>query len=295
MPTERCVAESIARRPDRPLAAPPAGPPKRVYRPRCMGEIPNLWLRLQNRPENVMLVRQALSGVADGLGLDAIESNDLNTAVTEACNNVVSHAYGGKRGPLEVDVYVLHEALAVTVRDHGVGMRDFSDQHPPERTLKGTGELDVGDNAGPGGIGLPVIHALARNVQLGAVPGGGTEVRIELAAPKAAALEWLGEHTPSLQSSDDRHGEDLASTVELKVAPRALARAVLPRLLSALAARAYFSSDRISDVRQIADALAANADESRNGAYLEVTATSAPHDIELRIGETLELHLPDRR
>jgi len=267
-----------------------------------MGEIPNLWLRLENRPENVLLVRQALSGVADGLGLDAIESNDLNTAVTEACNNVVSHAYEGKPGPLEVDVYVLHEALAVTVRDHGVGMPDLSGRHAIERTLKGAlhdggqaGGIDVGGHADPGGIGMPVIHALARSVQLGEVPGGGTEVRIELATPKAAALESLAGHTAPRQSLDDQRGDDLASKVELKVAPRALARAVLPRLLSALAARAHFSSDRISDVRQIADALAANAQESTQRTYLEVSATSAPHGIELRIGEALELHLPDRR
>jgi serine/threonine-protein kinase RsbW len=67
-----------------------------------MAEIPNVCLSLPNRPENVLVVRQALTGVAGAIGLDAVETNDLNTAVTEACNNVVMHAYGGDEGPLEV-------------------------------------------------------------------------------------------------------------------------------------------------------------------------------------------------
>jgi serine/threonine-protein kinase RsbW len=65
-----------------------------------MAEIPNVRLSLSNRPENVLVVRQALTGVAGSLGLDAIETNDLNTAVTEACNNVVLHAYEGDPGPM---------------------------------------------------------------------------------------------------------------------------------------------------------------------------------------------------
>ncbi len=85
-------------------------------------EIPNVCLSLPNRPENVLVVRQALTGFADSLGLNAIETNDVNTAVTEACNNVVLHAYGGGEGPLEVDVYALDDAIAVLVRDHGNGI-----------------------------------------------------------------------------------------------------------------------------------------------------------------------------
>ncbi len=39
-----------------------------------------------------MLVRQMLAGVAEAVELDANDLNDISTAVTEACNNVVLHA-----------------------------------------------------------------------------------------------------------------------------------------------------------------------------------------------------------
>ena len=50
-------------------------------------------LRLPARPENVAVVRQALTGLGDAYDLDPDLLGDVKTAVTEACNNVVLHAY----------------------------------------------------------------------------------------------------------------------------------------------------------------------------------------------------------
>ncbi len=233
-----------------------------------MAEIPNVCLSLPNRPENVLVVRQALTGVAGAIGLDAVETNDLNTAVTEACNNVVMHAYGGKEGPLEVDVYVLADAVAVVVGDRGAGIGPLP-------------ELDDGDELRTG-LGLPVIQALARDVQINARENGGTSVRMEFPASTAGALEPLadGEHYASLFAGESAP----ASDVELRLAPNALARAVLPRVLSALAARARFSTDRISDVQIVADVLAAKSPESISGSHLDVGVAVAPRDLRLRLG-----------
>jgi serine/threonine-protein kinase RsbW len=235
-----------------------------------MAEIPNVHLTLPGRPENVLIVRQALNGVAACFALNAIESNDLNTAVTEACNNVVMHAYGEEgEGTLEVDVCALSDAVAVVVRDHGRGMA------PGAR-----GDEDREQD----GMGLAVIDALARHVTLAQTPGGGTELRMELDAPDATSLEPIdGE---PLQTFAAAHtGPENA--VELRLAPNAMARAVLPRVLSALAARAYFTTDRISDVQLVADVLAANAGESISGTHLDVGVTVMPRKLELRIGPLL--------
>jgi len=233
-----------------------------------MAEIPNVCLSLPNRPENVLVVRQALTGVADSLALNAIETNDLNTAVTEACNNVVLHAYGGNEGPLEVDVYALADAIAVVVRDHGGGMG------PPP------GE-DALDTEIASGLGLPVIHALADNVEIKDRAEGGTEVRMEFDAPNAGELEL--NDGKQQESSVHRHGQP-PGTVALRLAPNALVRAVLPRVLSALAARAHFSTDRISDVQIVADVLAAKSVDSVSGTHLEVGVAVAPRNLALRIG-----------
>jgi serine/threonine-protein kinase RsbW len=230
-----------------------------------MAEIPNVCLNLANRPENVLVVRQALTGVAENLGLDPVETNDLNTAATEACNNVVQHAYEGEEGPLEVEVYALPGAVDVVVRDHGVGIRPHA---------------DAGEEA-HAGIGLPVIHALTQRVEFRNLPGGGTEVRMQFPAPNAETLEPLSDGAGT-STSDTR--ARLASTVEMTLAPSTLAQAVLPRVLSALAARAYFSTDRISDVQLVADTLVAHAGDSISGSHLGVAVNLAPRDLELEIG-----------
>jgi serine/threonine-protein kinase RsbW len=226
--------------------------------------IPHLHLSLVNRPENVLVVRQALTGVAECLAYDAIETNDLNTAVTEACNNVVAHAYGGEEGPLEVDVYAGADALVV-VRDRGLGM-SVPDGH-------------AGAD-GPGGMGLVVIDALSRRVEFAQPTSGGTEVRMAF-PPANASVEPLATDrpTPRLAMPTER-----SSDIELSVVPNAMARAVLPRVLSTLAARAYFSTDRISDVQLVADVLAAKAGDSLNASRLDIGVSVAPRDLALRIG-----------
>lgn len=228
--------------------------------------IPNLRLRLSNRPENVLVVRQALSGVAECLALDAIETNDVNTAATEACNNVVAHAYEDAEGLLEVDVCAQADALGVIVRDHGIGM---------------PASLEREREDGLGGLGLTVIASLSRHVEFVEPPGGGTEVRMEFAAPKAVSLEPVEGDGEELSATLEG---PLRDTVELKLAPSTIARAVLPRVLSVLATRAYFSTDRISDVQLVADVLAAKAGDSISASHLEVAVSIAPRNLELRIG-----------
>ena len=45
-----------------------------------------------------MLVRQVLAGIAEAIDLDAKDIYEISVAVTEACNNVVVHAYRGDAG-----------------------------------------------------------------------------------------------------------------------------------------------------------------------------------------------------
>ncbi len=231
-----------------------------------MPETANVSLTLPGRPEQVVVVRQALTGLAAALALDAVETNDLNTAVTEACNNVVMHAYAPAEGPLEVDVHVLAGVLAVHVRDRGVGM---GARH------------GAGEGAGAG-IGLSVMDALAGRVEFSEPQGGGTEVRLEFPIPAGPSFDPIGddEGVASVTLAPDGP----LSMVEVRLAPSALAAAILPRVLSALAARAYFSTDRISDVQLVADVLAANAAELLDGRRLTVGVGIAPRKLELHIG-----------
>jgi len=235
-----------------------------------VAEIPNVRLSLSSRAENVLLVRQALSGLADTIDLDPIELNDVSTAVSEACNNVVLHAYGGGEGPLEVEIFASGPTFEVVVRDRGGGIQPRESDH----------------EAVAGGIGLPVIRALTQAVDFNDLDGAGTEVRMRFATAHARRLE-LAEEDPS--PSGDAHALPVRTprdALTFTLGPPALARAVLPRVLSALAARAYFSTDRISDTQLLADALVAHAEGSLSASRLEVEVEVAveARSLELRIG-----------
>jgi serine/threonine-protein kinase RsbW len=263
---------------------------------------PNVRLRLSNRPENIALVRAVLAGVAEAADLDAEQLDDIRTAVTEACNNAVLHAYEGGEGPLEVDVRVLAEGrVAVVVRDAGIGIEPRV--QAPATEVQGTEDLDGDIHPGSGipgmpdeeslKLGLPVIQALAAEVELRRPDGGGTEVRMVFATPGSRLLDRGGDQgqageAPSIEllPAIDPTGErpELLAAATIAIAPDRLARTVLPRLVCALAARANFSTDRLADAQLVADVIAAEAFQAIIGSHLGVGIAVEPRRVELRVG-----------
>ena len=115
-------------------------------------------LTLPARPENVSVIRHVLGAFAEALRLPDELVEDLRLAVTEACTNVVRHAYpGGQTGPVQISIQPLGEAVNVVVSDQGRGIGASSDTNGP-------------------GLGLPLIAAIADEVDLQPVPGGGSRV-----------------------------------------------------------------------------------------------------------------------
>src|ERR1700693_693675 len=131
---------------------------------------PNVALTLSNQPDNVVLVREALSAMAETGGVADVALNDIRTAVTEACNNVVLHAYEGAEGPLQLEVYLGADAVEIVVRDHGTGIKPHI-RRDDEAAL---------------GIGLSIIQALAPRVEFRDVVGGGSVRRVEVFTPSAS-------------------------------------------------------------------------------------------------------------
>ena len=84
---------------------------------------PAVRLELDSRPETLTLVRGVLAGVAELIGLDPELLDDLKTAVSEACNNVVMHAYDDEPGPLGVRLYARQDSIEVVIRDEGNGRK----------------------------------------------------------------------------------------------------------------------------------------------------------------------------
>ena len=120
---------------------------------------PDLELTLPSRPENVAVVRHALGGFGDALDVPDQALADIKLAVTEACTNVVVHAYPDGEGPMGLRASIQARRLSIVVADRGRGIVPRPDS--------------------PGlGLGLPLIATLAESLELGTGVGNETEVRM---------------------------------------------------------------------------------------------------------------------
>lgn len=238
-----------------------------------MGEGVHVRLTLSNRPDNVPVVRQALAGVADATGVSPGDLNDIASAVTEACNNVSVHAYGGDEGPLEVELHSVQEAVTVTVRDRGLGLA-LDARVLPEFPADVDGEL--------AGIGLPSIKALASAVLWTETAGGGTSVQMTFSTAMPASWGWAD---PGCELGGSPFGPcELGSTIEVAMAPLEVAREVLIRLLHATAARARFSIDRHAEIQRVAATLLADPENWISSDGIHARLITDTDSLELAIG-----------
>jgi anti-sigma regulatory factor (Ser/Thr protein kinase) len=227
--------------------------------------VPNVRLELLSRPENPLLVREMLAGLAEAVELNERDLHDIRSAVSEACNNVVQHAYPEAEGPLEVDVSVGEARLDVVVRDRGCGVRPLISSARDSRF----------------GLGIPLIQALAERVQFSGAMGEGTEVKMTFAT---AGVREFGISDQKGLRSHVTAATEQAGTVLITLTPALLARTILAHLLSALSARAHLPTERISDSRSLADALAGCAPAPDGQDRVNVAIALMPRKLSLRLG-----------
>ncbi len=223
-------------------------------------------IALDNAPESVSVVRAGLKGLGTLLELDPELLDDLQMVTSEACNNVVVHAYRGKRGPLGVRVSATHTGIEVLVRDRGCGI---------EPALR---EPAAGPDA-RAGIGLAVIQSLADTADLASPSSGGTEVRMQFSRtiptlapgpdPGAVPIAW---------------SEALTGDVVATISPVSLLSDVLGRVARALAARARFSVERLTDIHLVVDSLGGHVERLATESHVSFALGSETRRLDLRIG-----------
>lgn len=215
-------------------------------------------MSLPARAENVAVVRHALAGLAERLGMDETSLADLKTVVTEACMNVVVHAYAGTEpGPLEVEAVSDGDGLTVAIRDHGSGIRPRPDVEE-RNSLR---------------IGLTLIAALSSSFEISGGVGRGTEIRMHV---PLAARESEGDERPAPETVDE--------ATRIKVGPPKVVGPVLSHALAALAARQEISVDRLSDTMLLSDAISARAPQGFTDGHVSLRILERPEGIELRVG-----------
>jgi serine/threonine-protein kinase RsbW len=221
-----------------------------------------LRLLVPSRAQNVALVRQAMRGAIEILGVDETRLLDINASVSEACNNVVVHAYEGSEGPMEVELCVQERELEIVVADQGVGIQP-----------KGPGpELQVH------GLGLSLIQTLSDRVEVLGGAGQGTKVRM------AFSLNGAPDVWQRTLEDDDRDLPAPPGELVIAVSAGPLAAPVLGRLIAMLTARAGFSLEGISEAQFVTDALAAYAPGAVIGEKIQLGIDLPDNRVLIRVG-----------
>jgi serine/threonine-protein kinase RsbW len=121
--------------------------------------------RVPAAAEEIAGVRNAVVALAKHRGMTQAARADVALAVSEACTNVVMHAYIAAPAPGWLTVEASHHdgELVVAVRDEGRGMLPRTDS--------------------PGlGLGLSLIGRLSHRVEIGQNGACGTELRLTFLA-----------------------------------------------------------------------------------------------------------------
>lgn len=117
-------------------------------------------------------VRAALARITGAIApLDPAPDRAIavELAMAEVLNNVVEHAYAGQApGPVQVTLTAEDRVLICRVEDEGI---DLPDGLPPPGPLPDPEAARAIETLPEGGLGLPLIHALAERLTYLRLPG----------------------------------------------------------------------------------------------------------------------------
>jgi len=222
--------------------------------------MPHLRLAVPAEAANVALVRHALAGLAEGIGMDRAGIADLKTVVTEACMNAVVHAYPHEIGPIEVDAEPLDGALRIRIADHGVGFQPRPDVESPGSSLR---------------LGLSLVAALSSSFSIAGSSGGGTVVTMVLPLRHAGPVPQVREEV-DVEPADP--GVAISAT-DARLLPGVLSRAV-----SAFALRRDLSVDQIADAILLAETVSDSSGPAFAGSELSFSLVDADGGIVMTVG-----------
>lgn len=125
-------------------------------------------LSIPNKPEYVSVVRLTVAAIASRIGFDIEKIEDMKIAVSEACNNAITHGCGCCEGEYEINFVLTGEKLTISVHDKGEGCE-----------LKNIRKPDLSKHKlREGGLGIFIIQSLMDDVEVESEKGKGTMIRM---------------------------------------------------------------------------------------------------------------------
>lgn len=122
-------------------------------------------ISLPGKPEYVSIARLTASVIANQMGFNIDDVEDIKVAVGEACNNAVLHGKSPEE-VFEIQFEVQAGRMIIEVRDNGNGF-DLDEYQAPE-----LGELKEN------GLGIFIMKTLMDEVDFIPVQNNGTTIRL---------------------------------------------------------------------------------------------------------------------
>lgn len=118
-------------------------------------------MKVPAKPEYVGVIRLTVSGIANRIGYTYDDIEDIKIAVSEACSNVVHHAYKDE-GYISIRFQIYSDQLKVIVADNGSSfdIEAFRKRLGPVDKNMPVSELKEG------GLGLYLINTLMDRVEI---------------------------------------------------------------------------------------------------------------------------------
>ena len=137
-------------------------------------------LSIPANSEFIAVARLSVSGVAARMDFSIEDIEDIKVAVSEACTNVIQHAYANTQsGVINITFTIHKDLLEITVKDSGKG---FNPNNVESEKTKG-GNSDLYGL----GLGLVFIQSLMDDAQINSEQGIGTTLTMVKKRPQHVA------------------------------------------------------------------------------------------------------------
>lgn len=119
-------------------------------------------MTLPCKPEYVGVVRLTVSAIANRMGFNIEEIEDIKVAVAEACTNAIKH---GLDEEFDASFTIFADKMTISIKDRGKGVK-----------IENIAEPDLGNPSENGGLGLFIIKSLMDDVDIISGIGRGTQI-----------------------------------------------------------------------------------------------------------------------
>ncbi|MHB1119546.1 MAG: ATP-binding protein [Bellilinea sp.] len=115
-------------------------------------------MKFPGRYDSLVKIAALVHQATQEFGLDPLASYGVETAVDEACSNIIEHAYGGEgKGEIEFNYRIDEDSLIITLRDNGKGFN-------PNKIRKPKINVPL-KNRQKNGLGLYFMHQWMDEIQ----------------------------------------------------------------------------------------------------------------------------------